>query len=46
VWEYGGRIGTVSRDWKSKIKPRCFKNLKINNLPVIFGETIKKLGVM
>jgi hypothetical protein len=29
VWEYGGRNG------KKAAKPRCFKNLKINNLPVI-----------
>jgi hypothetical protein len=29
VWEYGGRNGKAA-------KPRCFKNLKINNLPVIW----------
>jgi hypothetical protein len=28
-WEYGGRNGKAA-------KPRCFKNLKINNLPVIW----------
>jgi hypothetical protein len=34
VCEYGGRNGKASRDWKAS-KPRCFKNLKINNLPMI-----------
>jgi hypothetical protein len=29
VWEYGGRNGKAA-------KPRCFKNLTINNLPVIW----------
>jgi hypothetical protein len=31
VWEYGRRNGKAA-------KPRCFKNLKINNLPVIWGN--------
>jgi hypothetical protein len=29
VWEYGGRNGKAA-------KPRCFKNLRISNLPVIW----------
>jgi hypothetical protein len=35
VWEYGGRNGKAA-------KPRCFKNLKINNLPVAWGKNKKK----
>jgi hypothetical protein len=34
VWEYGGRNGKPA-------KPRCFKNLKINNLPVIWRNNKK-----
>jgi hypothetical protein len=34
VWEYVGRIGKAA-------KPRCFKNLKINNLPVIWRNNKK-----
>jgi hypothetical protein len=34
VWEYGGRNGKAA-------KPRCFKNLKINNLPVILRNNKK-----
>jgi hypothetical protein len=30
VWEYGGGNGKTA-------KPRCFKNLTINNLPVILA---------
>jgi hypothetical protein len=34
VWEYGGRNGKAA-------KPRHFKNLKINNLPVIWRNNKK-----
>jgi hypothetical protein len=34
VWEYGGRNGKAA-------KPRCFKNLKINNLSVIWRNNKK-----
>jgi 3-deoxy-D-arabino-heptulosonate 7-phosphate (DAHP) synthase len=34
VWEYGGRNGKAA-------KPRCLKNLKINNLPVIWKNNTK-----
>jgi hypothetical protein len=36
VWEYGGRNGKAA-------KPRCFKNPKINNLPVIWRNNKKDL---
>jgi 3-deoxy-D-arabino-heptulosonate 7-phosphate (DAHP) synthase len=34
VWEYGGRNGKAA-------KSRCFKNLKINNLPVMWRNNKK-----
>jgi hypothetical protein len=40
IWEYSWRNGKTSCDWKSS-KPRCFKNLKINNLPVIWKNNKK-----
>jgi hypothetical protein len=41
VWENGGRYVEASRDWKAA-KPRCLKNLKIYNLPVIWRNNKKK----
>jgi hypothetical protein len=40
VWEYGGRNGNPLVTGKAA-KPRCFKNLKINNLPVIWKNNKK-----
>jgi hypothetical protein len=34
VWEYGGRNGKAEN-------PRCFKNLKVNNLSVIWRNNKK-----
>jgi hypothetical protein len=40
VWEYGGRNGKALMIGKA-VKPRCFKNLKIYNLPVIWRNSKK-----
>jgi hypothetical protein len=39
VWEYGGRNGKASRDWKSS-KTKVFQELKID-LPVIWRNNKK-----
>jgi hypothetical protein len=39
--ECGGRNGKASCDWKKPAQPRFFKNLKINNLPVIWRNNKK-----
>jgi hypothetical protein len=36
VWEHGGRNGKAA-------KPRCFKNLKMNTVPVICRNNKKNL---
>jgi hypothetical protein len=40
VWKYGGRNGKDSREWKAA-KPRCFKKLKIYNLPLVWRNNKK-----
>jgi hypothetical protein len=40
VWEYGGENGKSSRNWKNS-KTKMFKNLKSNNVPVIWTNNEK-----
>jgi hypothetical protein len=40
VWEYGGRNGKASRNWKSS-KTKMFQKPEINNLPVIWKNNKK-----